>query len=78
MARAFKRACKRVGISDSHTLYDLRQTCALIMINQNQNIKTLQRQMGLATATETLETYCHMGPEQGHEAVEGMLNAIGW
>ena len=78
MARAFKRACKRVGISDSHTLHDLRHTWASIMINQNQNIKTLQRQMGLATATETLETYCHMGPEQGHEAVEGMLNAIGW
>ena len=56
LARAFKRACKRAGINDSHTLHDLRHTCASIMINQNQNIKTVQRQMRHATATETLNT----------------------
>ena len=78
LAKAFKRACQRAGIDDSHTLHDLRHTCASIMINQNQNIKTVQRQMRHATATETLDTYSHMWSEQGHEAIEAMSKAIGW
>jgi integrase len=78
MSRAFKRACRRAGIDDSHTLHDLRHTCASIMINQNENIKTVQRQMRHATATETLDTYSHMWSEQGHEAVEAVSKAIGW
>ena len=48
------------------------------MINQNQNIKTVQRQMRHATATETLDTYSHMWSEQGHEAIEAMSKAVGW
>ena len=78
LAKAFKRACQRAGIDDSHTLHDLRHTCASIMINQNQNIKTVQRQMRHATATETLDTYSHMWSEQGHEAIEAMSKAVGW
>jgi len=77
-SRAFKRACTRAGIGDGHTLHDLRHTCASIMINQDRNIKTIQRQMRHATATETLNTYSHMWSEQGHEAVEAMSKAIGW
>tara|TARA_R110000824_G_scaffold146846_1_gene315985 strand:- start:98 stop:895 length:798 start_codon:yes stop_codon:yes gene_type:complete len=77
-SRAFKRACTRAGIDDGHTLHDLRHTCASIMINQNRNIKTVQRQMRHATATETLNTYSHMWSEQGHEAIEAMSKAIGW
>ena len=77
-SRALKRACTRAGIDDGHTLHDLRHTCASIMINQNENIKTVQRQMRHATATETLDTYSHMWSEQGHEAIEAMSKAIGW
>ena len=76
--KAFKRACQRAGIDSSHTLHDLRHTCASIMINQNENIKTVQRQMRHATATETLDTYSHMWSEQGHEAIEAMSKAVGW
>ena len=76
-SKAFKQCCKRAGIGN-HTLHDLRHTCASIMINGGENIKTVQRQMRHAKASETLDTYSHLWDEQGHEAIEAMSKAVGW
>ena len=76
-SKAFKQCCKRAGIGN-HTLHDLRHTCASIMINNGENIKTVQRQMRHAKASETLDTYSHLWDEQGHEAIEAMSKAVGW
>jgi integrase len=48
------------------------------MINNNCNIRTVQRQMRHATATETLNTYSHFWNEKGREAVEVLSKAVGW
>ena len=78
IAKMFKRACKRAGLEPTYSIHDLRHTCASLMINNNCNIKTVQRQMRHATATETLNTYSHFWNEKGREAVEVLSKAVGW
>jgi hypothetical protein len=43
-------------------LYDLRHTAASLMIRQGASIKAVQKQLGHATASITLDTYGHLFP----------------
>jgi integrase len=43
-------------------LYDLRHTAASLMIRQGASVKAVQRQLGHATASITLDTYGHLFP----------------
>jgi Phage integrase family len=53
-------------------LYDLRHTAASLMIRQGASIKAVQRQLGHATASITLDTYGHLFPDE-LEALAGRL-----
>ena len=57
-------------------LYDLRHTAASLMIRQGASIKAVQRQLGHATASITLDTYGHLFPdasEHGRGAIDAAL-----
>jgi integrase len=45
-------------------LYDLRHTAASLMIRQGASIKAVQKQLGHATASITLDTYGHLFPDK--------------
>jgi integrase len=45
-------------------LYDMRHTAASLMIRQGASIKAVQKQLGHATASITLDTYGHLFPEE--------------
>ena len=45
-------------------LYDLRHTAASLMIRQGASVKAVQRQLGHATASITLDTYGHLCPDE--------------
>jgi hypothetical protein len=45
-------------------LYDLRHTAASLMIRQGASVKAVQRQLGHATASITLDTYGHLFPDE--------------
>ena len=45
-------------------LYDLRHTAASLMICQGASVKAVQRQLGHATASITLDTYGHLFPDE--------------
>jgi integrase len=45
-------------------LYDLRHTAASLMIRQGASIKAVQKQLGHATASITLDTYGHLFPDE--------------
>ena len=49
-------------------LYDLRHTAASLMIRQGASIKAVQRQLGHATASITLDTYGHLFPRRAGRA----------
>lgn len=55
--------------------YDLRHTCASLLIAQGASVKAVQTQMGHATATITLDTYGHLFPSE-MEALGERLEAV--
>jgi integrase len=44
--------------------YDLRHTCASLLIREGASIKAVQRHMGHKTAAITLDTYGHLYPDE--------------
>jgi integrase len=53
-------------------LYDLRHTAASLMIRQGASVKAVQRQLGHATVSITLDTYGHLFPDE-LDALAGRL-----
>jgi integrase len=55
--------------------YDLRHTCASLLIAQGASVKAVQAQLGHATASITLDTYGHLFPSE-MEALAGRLELV--
>ena len=54
----------RVVMSSALRVYDLRHTCASLLIAQGASVKAVQAQLGHATASITLDTYGHLFPSE--------------
>ena len=52
--------------------YDLRHTAASLLIREGASVKAVQRQLGHATASITLDTYGHLFPDE-LDALAGRL-----
>ncbi|WP_078057495.1 tyrosine-type recombinase/integrase [Corynebacterium provencense] len=57
------------------TLHDLRHTAASLAISSGANVKAVQRMLGHATATETLNRYADLFPDD-LDAVARGINAL--
>jgi site-specific recombinase XerD len=44
--------------------YDLRHTAASLLIREGASVKAVQKQLGHATASITLDTYGHLFPDE--------------
>jgi integrase len=65
MARAMPPSVWRTApLPDGLRFYDLRHTCASLLIAQGASVKAVQAQLGHATASITLETYGHLFPSE--------------
>jgi integrase len=60
--REFKNAAKRAGLPDHFKLYDLRHTCATLLLSRNVHPKYVQELLGHASVALTLDTYSHVIP----------------
>jgi integrase len=60
--REFKNAAKRAGLPDHFKLYDLRHTCATLLLSRNVHPKYVQELLGHASIALTLDTYSHVIP----------------
>lgn len=56
----FYWARRRAGISGDMTVHDLRHTAASLMVHAGANVKAVQRQLGHATASMTLDVYADL------------------
>ena len=54
----------QVVVSSALRVYDLRHTCASLLIAQGASVKAVQAQLGHATASITLDTYGHLFPSE--------------
>ena len=55
----FKRVVKKIGVPEIR-FHDLRHTYAVISIKNGDDIKTVQHNLGHATAAFTLDVYGHV------------------
>jgi integrase len=62
--RYFKPAAHDAGLPGRLRLYDLRHTCASLLIAEGASVKAVQAQLGHATASITLDTYGHLFPSE--------------
>jgi integrase len=71
----FKPAVRAAGLPERLRLYDLRHTCASLLIAQGGTVKAVQAQMGHATASMTLDLYGHLFPDETERLAERLDQA---
>lgn len=67
--RHFKRIVRAAGLPDIR-LYDLRHTCATLLLAAGVNPKVVSERLGHASVTLTLDTYSHVLPTMQQDAAE--------
>lgn len=75
-ARHFKPALKRAELPTSVRLYDLRHTCATLLLLAGENPKVVSERLGHASVTLTLDTYSHVLPNMQKAAAEKLENLV--
>jgi integrase len=73
--RNFRPTLKRAGLPETFRLYDLRHTCATLLLAANEHPKVVSERLGHASITLTLDTYSHVLPSMQQAASE-KLEAI--
>ncbi|PLS25994.1 tyrosine-type recombinase/integrase [Bifidobacterium parmae] len=71
----FYWARKRAGITGEMTVHDLRHTAASLMVASGANVKAVQRQLGHASASMTLDVYADLFDDD-LDAVGDAMNAL--
>lgn len=71
----FKRIVAKIGVPDTR-FHDLRHTYATLAIKGGDDIKTVQENLGHATAAFTLDVYGHVTPGMRQASAERMEQAI--
>jgi integrase len=60
--RVFKRLLEVAKLPQEFRLYDLRHTCATLLLQADENVKVVSERLGHATVKLTLDTYSHVLP----------------
>jgi integrase len=71
----FKPAARAAGFPPTLRFYDLRHTAASLLIREGASVKAVQKQLGHATASITLDTYGHLFPDE-LDALAGRLEDV--
>ncbi|MBS3982821.1 MAG: site-specific integrase [Dethiobacter sp.] len=69
LKRHFKPLLKDAGLPDIR-LYDLRHTCATLLLAAGENPKVVSERLGHASISLTLDTYSHVLPDMQKAATE--------
>lgn len=71
----FKRIVKEIGLPDTR-FHDLRHTYASTALYNGDDIKTVQKNMGHATAAFTMDTYAHVTEKMRRDSADRMEHFI--
>jgi integrase len=77
LVRSFKALLTRAGLSQAVRLYDLRHTCATLLLSRNVHPKYVQELLGHASIALTLDTYSHVIPGMDGGTASAMEDALG-
>ena len=67
----FKKVATTIGRPDAR-FHDLRHTYAVTSLQEGDDIKTLQQNLGHATAAFTLDVYGHVSEKMKQESADRM------
>ena len=74
--RNYKSTLKRAGLPKTFRLYDLRHTCATLLLLAGVHPKVVAERLGHSSIRETMDTYSHVLPnmqKQASDALGAML-----
>ena len=71
----FKKIVAKIGIPDAR-FHDMRHTFAMLSLQNGDDIKTLQQNIGHATASFTLDKYAYVSQRMQQESADRMQNYI--
>jgi integrase len=72
----FKVALVRAGLPKTIRLYDLRHTCATLLLKDGEHIKVVSERLGHSNVRITLEIYIHVLPGMQRDAANRMENLL--
>jgi integrase len=76
LGKCFKRVLSEAGLPGPMRLYDLRHTCATLLLKAGVNVKVVSERLGHASVKITLDTYAEVLPSMQAQAsahLESML-----
>ncbi|WP_051344095.1 tyrosine-type recombinase/integrase [Alicyclobacillus herbarius] len=68
--RHFKPILKAAGLPENIRLYDLRHTCATLLLAAGENPKIVSERLGHASVNMTLNRYSHVLPDMQKSAAD--------
>lgn len=68
--RHFRPVLTRANLAQSLRLYDLRHSCATLLLAAGENPKVVSERLGHASIVLTLDTYSHVLPSMQQAATE--------
>jgi integrase len=73
----FKKLLAAAKVSQGFRLYDLRHTCATLLLLAGENPKVVSERLGHASITLTLDTYSHVLPAMQEESARKLEAMFG-
>jgi integrase len=67
---------KNAELPGNIRMYDLRHTCATLLLSEGENPKVVSERLGHATIVLTLDTYSHVLPSMQEAATEKLENLL--
>jgi integrase len=76
LRRHFKPILKRAKLPKTIRLYDLRHSCATLLLAANEHPKVVSERLGHASVTLTLDTYSHVLPSMQQAATDKLESIL--
>jgi integrase len=74
--RHFRPILKTAKLPNDFRLYDLRHSCATLLLATRENPKVVSEQLGHASVTLTLDVYSHVLPTMQQEVAERLKKIL--
>lgn len=74
--RHFRPILKRAGLPETLRLYDLRHTCATLMLSAGVHPKVASERLGHSSVTLTMDVYSHVLPSMQQDATEKLESIL--
>ena len=76
LRRYFKPVLRRAGLDEKLRLYDLRHTCATLLLVVGENPKVVAERLGHASIRMTLDVYSHVLPTMQQQASDRLEEIV--